>query len=65
MDQQVSESNVNNVVSLHPKPRDLAIDRQIGLICGRRKALEWSMARGERLIKRGDGWFSTKAIEVA
>jgi len=23
------------------------------------------MIRGERLIKLGDGWFSTKAIEVA
>ena len=35
------------------------------LIYGRSKALERLMVRGERLIKLGDGWFFTKAIEVA
>jgi len=34
------------------------------LIHGRRKAMEEVSSRGERLIKRGDGWFSTKAILV-
>jgi len=36
-----------------------------GLIRARRKALERPLVRGERLIKLNDGWFSTKAIEVA
>jgi len=36
-----------------------------GRIYGRRKALERAGVRGERLIKLGDGWFSTKAILVA
>jgi len=58
------------VVGSHPKPSDLAISRPQdeslkGLIHERRKALERLMVRGERLIKLGDGWFSTKAIEVA
>lgn len=64
MDQQVSCMNLL-VVQLRPKPGDLAMNRQLGLIYGRRKALEWFVARGERLIKLGDGWFSTKAILVA
>jgi len=36
-----------------------------GLIRKRRKALKRLQGRGERLIKLGDGWFSTKAIVVA
>lgn len=69
MDQQVGPISCT-VVGPHPKPRDLTIDRLKGvspedLIYARRKALERLMVRGERLIKRGDGWFSTKAIEVA
>lgn len=68
MDQQVDLANYA-VAGSHPKPRDLTIDRLKGvspedLIYARRKALERLMVRGERLIKRGDGWFSTKAIEV-
>jgi len=35
------------------------------LIRERCKALKWLTIRGERLIKLSDGWFSTKAIEVA
>ena len=54
----------------HPKPSDLINNRPQGgslkgLIRERRKVLEKLLIRGERLIKLGDGWFSTKAIEVA
>jgi len=65
MDQQVTFMNNDIVIEVHPKPSDLTVGRQIGLIYGRCKALERLVVRGERLIKLGDGWFSTKAIVVA
>jgi len=58
------------VLGSHPKPSDLIASRLTGvspedLIHERRKVLERLAIRGERLIKLGDGWFFTKAIEVA
>lgn len=55
-----------------PKPRELAISRRKRAeqrvdgrtgCCG--KSIRGGVARGERPNKRGDSWFSTKAIEVA
>ncbi len=69
MGQQVGRRNCR-VLRLHPKPSDLTNSRLRGVspegpTHARRKALGRLLVRGERLIKLGDGWFSTKAIEVA
>jgi hypothetical protein len=54
---------------LDPKPGDLIMNRlklfekimeDWTRVCGKR--LGWFVIRGERLIKLGDSWFSTKSI---
>ena len=64
MDQQANYSNIYSRV-VAPETKWSSHGQTVfGLIYERRKALEWLVARGERLIKLGDGWFSTKAILV-
>jgi len=52
------------LILLHPKRRDLNINKYFDWTSFRCKENRWVIFRGDRLIKRWDSWFSMKFIKV-